>query len=60
MELKNITTELKEIVDGFNWIFGTAQERISELESRSEESIQPEAWRGKIMGSKEDSRETKK
>lgn len=50
LELKNRTIELKKIVDGFNWIFGTAQERISELESRSEESIQPEAWRGKNNG----------
>lgn len=46
LELKNIT-ELRKIVDGINWIFGPAQERIGELENRSEESIQTEAWRGK-------------
>lgn len=49
LELKKITTEIKNSVDGLNKDFKTDEERIGEMADRSEQIIQNELWRDKLM-----------
>lgn len=52
-DLKSITTEIKNSMDGFKRRLDPPEERISELEDRSVENVQIDTWR-KIMDNSED------
>ena len=49
LKWKKSATEIKNSIDGLNKGFDTDEEKISEMGDRSEQIMQNELWRDKLM-----------
>lgn len=49
LKWKKLATEVKNSIEGLNKSFDTDEEKISEMGDRSEQIMQNELWRDKLM-----------